>query len=179
MAKGQQQSIDYSGTDFWQQFSDSLDKDRKHIYVKDQPVMVRLVHQVTSLPPVEPVFSTYMGNETKQYMLHAIELDEMKEGNPTVKGLVLKTKAMKEVTRLITEGYDLFSASEGHALKIVRQGQGRDQKYIVTPSPKASPLTEAALDALEEATPLRELAEEHTKRSRDRAEGNNDNTPPF
>lgn len=169
---------DYSDPSYWQNFTDRLAREGEFIFVKDQPVRVRLVHAHPNLPPIERFETEFMGNTQVQFMVHAFLTDDINDGEPVLKGLVLKAKAAAEITKLLAEGHALFDNETGHALKLERHGTGSSTKWTAQVSPKPQPLDGNCLAAIAEADLLREMVAKQIQRNADRNEkGGKDNQP--
>ena len=128
----------------WQEKLDEIDKSDGGIYVFPQVgrTRVRLLLAPESEPETfyHPVIRMFRGKEKTQYMAPCIVLGENDKWNMEVKYINMNKTVFKGVLTILAGGdYDLLSPT-GHAIEIVRTGEGFNTQYSVVPSKDPIPV---------------------------------------
>ena len=85
------------------------------------------------------VMRSWQGGEPKpKYIIKALVWSD-RSTRPEVKGIVLPKTVITQIAGLLAEGYDLFSPA-GHAISVLKEGEGLQTNYSVIASPKPVPI---------------------------------------
>lgn len=138
-----------NGTVDWNGLLDQFAADDGTMLFVKKRVRVRLAPFEDPTRIFLPVRNFYQGKESTKYVCKVYYL-EAKEGTSPVRAMLLSKRDVRAILQLQIEGWEIFDAELGHALALVRTGEGQQSNVTVTPSPKVRPLNEEELAELEE-----------------------------
>lgn len=154
----------------WGAMLDGFKGDNSPVLFLKQRLRARLMPFSDPNKIFYPVDTFYRGKQRTKYLVKIQNLDD--EDRP-IRALLLTRTVVKSILSQAIEGWDLFSAENGHGIILVKSGTGKNTETQLSVSPKALPISEEMLKAAEELD-MEKAAQEFSQRQADRSEEEED-----